>query len=108
MSSSSGSIYTQSLQDTESRMIATIANNGVRSWGRTNDRLQAAALGQSSGIGVSDSGWWFGEGGGGESEHDRSRTENSSNRQTMASTLARPQAGIMGEWRAGVQSTPLS
>jgi hypothetical protein len=62
MSSSSGSIYTQSLQDTESRMTATIANNGVRYWGLTIDRLQAAALGQSSGIGVSDSGWWFGEG----------------------------------------------
>jgi hypothetical protein len=111
MSSSSGSIYTQSLQDVDSGMTATIANNGVRGWGLTIDKLRAAGRGQSSGVGVgvggSDSGWWFGRGEESESEHDRSRVESSSNRQLMATPSARPQVGIPGEWRTSVQSTPL-
>ena len=93
--SSSGSFYTQSLQDADGRRTAMMANSGIRGWGPAIDRFRAQGREQGSEVGRSNGNWWFGGGGRNESENDSGRGEGSSNRQTMTTPLL--QQGEQGE-----------
>jgi superfamily II DNA helicase RecQ len=93
--SSSGSFYTQSLQDADGRRTAMMANSGIRGWSPAIDRFRAQGREQGSEAGRSNGGWWFGGDGRNESENDSSRREGSSNRQTMTTPLL--QQGEQGD-----------
>jgi superfamily II DNA helicase RecQ len=85
--SSSGSVYTQSLQNGDGRRTAMMANNGIRGWGPAIDRFRAQAREQGLDVEGSNGCWSFGGGEHNGSENDSSRRESGSNRQIVTTPL---------------------
>jgi superfamily II DNA helicase RecQ len=93
--SSSGSVYTQSLQNGDGRRTAMMANNGIRGWGPAIDRFRAQAREQGLDVEGSNGCWSFGGGEQNGSENDSSRRESGSNRQIVTTPLL--QQGELGD-----------